>query len=818
MARKKNMPKISVVIPCYNNARFMVQCLDSVVNQTLKDIEIIAINDGSTDETEKIIQEYADVDKRIVFINRKNKGVGYSENEGIKTATGEYVAFLDSDDYYDFKFLENAYNALQGEKLDIVRANRVDFTGSEKHGDYKQAECKHVKDKSYFNKIVNASDKKLFSFANHIWTSIYRRDFLLDNKIFWNEGVSSFNDNGFYFQTLALAETIKYIDVIAVYHRRDNEMSTVKDPDKMFHNFFIEHQFVLEEYKKRNIFEEKKETLIERFYGNYIFAIAVIPFERKFDFIMRASDFFKKMLAENEFDKEKFNNPNVYSKICTYAYLPTEYYNEYIAENYKVSVIVPVFNSEKFLRNTLDCICNQTLKEIEIIFVDDGSTDSSLSIMEEYAKADARITILTQENKGAGAARNLGMQQAHGLYLSFLDADDYFYPTMLKEAFDKGKKENADIVWFKGEEEDFQTKVKKVYSSFFAFDGTRFPNKPVFKFSEISNNPFLSVNGWAWDKLFKRNFIVNKSIKFHEVPITNDAYFTFSALLYAERICTLNKVLISRVIGHEANITLSKHDESPLTQTDELLYIYKMIQEVSLNLTKYWSVKIINSLQWQLANILTNDDSAEIVFDRFAGGYLQEIGIADLDEYEIPELEGRRNNFLFLKRVLEYKPGEFEQFKDSLVNYPITIKTSAGDRELSFLPGRKTGEKIIFRQKAEMGKNTATPFFSITLEKKDWKNCIAQIEFIFLDNNRAAQYDTLYIGAFLRTKNEESEITMYQAQWQCAKKVFAENIFYTVNENTITFFCKYTMSNTGFEYKLRHLTSRDGTGNSILFR
>ena len=101
-------------------------------------------------------------------------------------------------------------------------------------------------------------------------------------------------------------------------------------------------------------------------------------------------------------------------------------------ENIKVSVILPVYNGETYLSECLDAILGQTLKEIEVICVNDGSTDRSPEILREYAARDSRIRVIDQENTGAGAARNNGMAQARGEYLSFLDADDFFEPQMLE--------------------------------------------------------------------------------------------------------------------------------------------------------------------------------------------------------------------------------------------------------------------------------------------------------------------------------------------------------------------------------------------------
>lgn len=105
----------------------------------------------------------------------------------------------------------------------------------------------------------------------------------------------------------------------------------------------------------------------------------------------------------------------------------------------KISVIIPVYNVEKYLRECLDSVVNQTFKDIEIICVDDGSTDKSLEILQEYKRKDDRFVILQQRHSGAGAARNYGLKLAEGKYIQFLDSDDYFEPTLLEELYTRAE-------------------------------------------------------------------------------------------------------------------------------------------------------------------------------------------------------------------------------------------------------------------------------------------------------------------------------------------------------------------------------------------
>ena len=155
----------------------------------------------------------------------------------------------------------------------------------------------------------------------------------------------------------------------------------------------------------------------------------------------------------------------------------------------KVSVIVPVYNAENFLKDSIERILSQTLTDIEIVFVDDGSTDNSLKILREIK--DERVKVLTQKNINAGAARNRGLELATGEYLSFLDADDLFDKEMLEKAYESAKATDAQIILFGADN------YNQVEDKFEPIDGG----------ITDSDNIFLKMKGWTWDKLFKTSFI-----------------------------------------------------------------------------------------------------------------------------------------------------------------------------------------------------------------------------------------------------------------------------------------------------------------------
>ena len=209
----------------------------------------------------------------------------------------------------------------------------------------------------------------------------------------------------------------------------------------------------------------------------------------------------------------------------------------------KVSVIIPVYNSEKYLSECLDSVVNQTLKDIEIICVNDGSKDSSLRILEEYASKDNRVKIINQENKGAGLARNSGLEIAQGEYLSLLDSDDIFEHDMLEILYKKAKEKDTDILICRSKE--FYEKTKKYKDLDYSIREEYLPKKDVFNCNDIPKYIMNFAVGWAWDKLYKSDFVKNYGLNFPNLHNTEDAVFVFPSLIYAEKISIIQNSFIT---------------------------------------------------------------------------------------------------------------------------------------------------------------------------------------------------------------------------------------------------------------------------------
>lgn len=224
----------------------------------------------------------------------------------------------------------------------------------------------------------------------------------------------------------------------------------------------------------------------------------------------------------------------------------------------KVSVIIPVYNVCDYLGQCLNSVISQTLEEMEVICVNDGSTDNSLDILKEFAEKDSRITVITQENAGAGAARNNGMRHAHGKYLSFLDSDDFFENNMLEEAYTKAEQLDADFVIYKSDQ--YNSDHDKFVEVSWAVRESELPPYEPFHFRQLTMNIFKVFIGWAWDKLYKREFIEQYQLQFQEQRTTNDMLFVFSALVLAKRMALVPKILAHQ--RRDAKDSLSKTREN----------------------------------------------------------------------------------------------------------------------------------------------------------------------------------------------------------------------------------------------------------------
>jgi len=224
-----------------------------------------------------------------------------------------------------------------------------------------------------------------------------------------------------------------------------------------------------------------------------------------------------------------------------------------------ISVIMPVYNVQAYLRPCLESILSQTLKEIEIICVNDGSTDGSVDILQEYAQKDARVVLIDRPHEGAAPARNEGIRLARGAYLSILDSDDIFLPDMLEKLYQRALATEADIVICRSCTLNTQTGQLTPTPWTLKY----LPTKAIFSYKDLIPYVFDFCVGWSWDKLYRRDFVCKHRLQFQNLRSTNDAYFVFMSICLADKITVIEDVLIQHRKNSGSQLSETR-DKDPL--------------------------------------------------------------------------------------------------------------------------------------------------------------------------------------------------------------------------------------------------------------
>lgn len=255
--------KISVIVPVYNVENYLAECLDSIINQSLKDIEIICINDGSKDSSKKILEEYQYRDDRIIILNKFNAGYGAACNCGLKLANGEYIAIVEPDDFIDWKMYEELYNLAKSQDADIVKSAYYEYWDANNNSDEKIVKINWSDDyKMPDEKFKIEECPQLLYFHPSIWSCIYKNSFLRKNNInFVEPKGAGWADNPFQVKTLCLANKILYTDKAYYYYRisNPNSSSSVVNINNPFDRSDEVHNFL----DSKNI---KNENLLAHLY------------------------------------------------------------------------------------------------------------------------------------------------------------------------------------------------------------------------------------------------------------------------------------------------------------------------------------------------------------------------------------------------------------------------------------------------------------------------------------------------------------------------------------------------------------------------
>lgn len=254
------MYKVSVIVPIYNVEKYIEKCVNSIIIQDLTEIEIILVNDGSTDNSYQIAKTLAKFDKRIKLINQENKGLSAARNSGLKIATGEYISFIDSDDWIEKNYLFHMYTNAKKNKCDVIACNYI-MNDSKNNFVYKYP----LKDKVLYTKenIINDIAKKIIAgnIKTTVWDKLYRREFLNENSLRFNEKIIRFEDWYFFVDVCTYMNKFLYINENLYNYRIINNSLS----HKYYENFF---DMIVEMNKRKILFMKQlqiydKKNLLE---------------------------------------------------------------------------------------------------------------------------------------------------------------------------------------------------------------------------------------------------------------------------------------------------------------------------------------------------------------------------------------------------------------------------------------------------------------------------------------------------------------------------------------------------------------------------
>ena len=409
----KKGPAISVIIPVYNVAPYLRQCLNSVLFQSLQDIEIICVDDGSTDQSPAILKAYADRYKQIRIISQPNQGVSVARNVGLKKATGAYVYFLDSDDYIAQNALSKAYELLSTHRLDMlhVTAQLVDESGNEIPTTPPFLMPFVPEDKK--NKVLSTPETYPFLFQMSVnpGLSFFKRSFLLKNKITFPKGIR-FEDNPFFFQSVLCAGRLMLVPE-ALYFYRITATSVTGAKDARQYDLIKAYQIIRAFLDQKKVTPVLQKPFLER------------QMTRLFDSWLTIRPTFKDGLTKRcgaYFKSLKLNPAQIEA-----LPLKLQFFYRLCLESQpfpEVTIIISAYHTMPFLERCLKSLHAQSFVNFEILCCGLEKVGKGRSFIEKWMPYDNRISCMEAPFDGA-RLKNKALARAKGTYVLFWDGFDY---------------------------------------------------------------------------------------------------------------------------------------------------------------------------------------------------------------------------------------------------------------------------------------------------------------------------------------------------------------------------------------------------------
>ena len=678
-------PVVSVIIPVYNAEKFLTKCLDSVISQTLENIEIICIDDGSTDSSSRILSEYEKKDARLLFIHQENKGAGAARNRGLLEARGKYLSFLDADDFFEKDMLQTAVQTLEKEESDYVVFGCDRYLDQDRK--FEKADFTILKEALPPERpfaFRDLTENVFKTFMGWAWDKVYRREFILRHHLTFQEQRTS-NDLLFVFEGLLKADKISCIPDILVHQRQQNTGS-LSHTRELSWKCFYDALLALESFIQRQMNEDDAQELRKDF-CNYALHLSLWHLHtltgdagrQAYDF-MRNEGF--RRLGILDLKEDEIENRR---QALQLRRIMAQKYEDYPVE---LSVVIPVHNAQRFIRETLDSILLVRSVPLEVICVDDHSTDGTGKILEEYNARYDNVTVITnEENIYAGESRNRGLLAARGRYVHFLDADDLAcadaYPDLLALAVEN------DLDWLKARAEAFDDETgKKVSKPLYTLEWLARPfDETLLDFTNYPRKFMYYLSFVPWNGIYKRAFLLENGIRFNRLFCVNDRSFFVECCIKGRRMMVTRQKTIAR---HRMNMNTSlvgsrlKHFDC---QYESFRIMKRICEEnhVSRKVRHEILDQELNDMTaWhkRLIEYLGEGPESEKAREEFEKFIREEV---DPDILAGKEEAAAGTESTVTKREVSGVPAETENLEDEELSAPILNKETEFVRDLSWL-------------------------------------------------------------------------------------------------------------------------------------
>ncbi|MQQ66405.1 glycosyltransferase [Streptococcus mitis] len=408
-----NNELISIIVPIYNKEDYLPQCLDSIINQSYTNFEVLLINDGSTDESGKICVEYAERDIRFRYFEKENGGVSSARNLGLERSEGAYITFIDSDDWVEFNYLEVLYNALRENNADVAISSYKSYylDGKFYLRVYSSQEEEFLRIGKR-NRDVFLEEFPKLGKLNHdfhcIASKLFKRELLESQK--FDESINYGEDLYFFFNLYLKMQSIIYVKEATYIYRQHGTNITLNFTESLALQEIQIHEQILKSAESQGIatfyYLEKLKYLVS-------LRIEQFPYS---------------------------------DAIKNYETIVSEFENRVTYPQPLISLIVPIYNVANYLGLCLDSITKQTYSNIEILLINYGSSDGSKEICQEFVNRDRRFHYFERENGDLSDARNVGIIHSQGEFISFIDSDDWIDPTYVEDLYKAALLNDSEVV------------------------------------------------------------------------------------------------------------------------------------------------------------------------------------------------------------------------------------------------------------------------------------------------------------------------------------------------------------------------------------